>query len=110
MGGANFTPAAGDVILKKDQWQTIFTWGGWSPLAFLIWDIQVQDQFREFPIEWRRYGVGFPPYWQGEFRGEASFSVKPLVDIFIRVELRSKLADVGINIRHRTVGLILFDK
>jgi len=110
MGGVNFTPAAGDVILKKGQWQTLFTWGGWSPLAFLFWDIQVQDEFREFPIEWRRWGLGFPPVGWGEFRGETRFTVKPFVDIFIRVELKCNLADVGINIRHSTEGVILIDK
>jgi len=110
MGGHNFTPAAGEVILKRGQWQTLFTWAGFNPFGFLIWGVHIQEEFREFPIEWRRYGVGFPPYWEGEFRGETEFSIKPAIDPFIRVDLRSGLADVGVNITHRTTGLVLIDK
>jgi hypothetical protein len=76
----------------------------------LIWRVDVQQEFSQFPIQWRRYGVGLPPYWQGEFSGSTDFRVKPLVDIFTRVELRSNLADVGVNITHWTAGFVLFDK
>jgi hypothetical protein len=110
MGGHNFTPAAGEVILKKGQWQTLFTWAGFNPFGFLIWGVTIQDEFREFPIGWRRYGVGLPPYWEGEFRGSTEFSVKPVIDTFIVVELRASLADVGVNISHRKTGWVPFDK
>jgi hypothetical protein len=110
MGGHDFTPAAGDVILKRGQWTTLFTWAGWSPLAFIIWDVEIQDNFREFPVQWIRYGAGLPPYWSGEFRGKTNFQIKPLVDLFIRVELKCELTDIGVNISKRTVGWAPFEK
>lgn len=110
MGGHDFTPAAGEKILKKGQWQTLFTWAGINPFGVLIWEVHIQDEFREFPIKWRRYGVGFPPYWEGEFTGETEFQLKAFLDVLIRVDLRSDLADVGVNVTHRTTGFVLFDK
>jgi hypothetical protein len=110
MGGNNFAPAVGQVILKRGVWQTLFSWGGFSPFGFLIWGVSIQEEFREFPIKWRRYGVGFPPYWEGEFTGSTEFAVKPWLDFYIRVELKCSLADIGVNITHRTMGLVLLDK
>lgn len=110
MGGHDFSPAAGDQILKRGQWHTIFTWAGWSPFGFIIWNVQIQDRFREFPIQYLAYGVAIPPYWASDFRGEIEFKVKPLFDLLVHVELKCDLADVGVNISKRTEGWVPFEK
>ena len=95
MGGP-VVPPLGQFILKKGEWFKVIEWGGFT-FDTLTYVITVQTEFRGFPIDWRRYGVAWVPYWQGDFREQERFTIYP-GDLYLRVDLRSPLFDLGVSI------------
>jgi hypothetical protein len=95
--GGSVPPAQGPLILPKGVWIKIIEWGGVT-FETITYEVELQTE-RQFQVRWRRYGVGLPPYWEGDFSnsGVEKFHIFP-TDVYLRVDLKSPDLDIGCTI------------
>lgn len=77
MGGSS----SRTIRCPANRWTNVLWYGGilWSK----SWTVNVGD----VRVEYRRYGVGVPPYWSGSFSGSRRFTAYPW-DGYIRVDIK----------------------
>jgi hypothetical protein len=49
-------------------------------------------------VNYRRYGVSLPPFWQGSFSGSDTFAIYPW-EIFLRVDIQPS-SDITVEVSH----------
>lgn len=87
MGGTG----SGSVTIQcpANQWTNVI----W--VAGVLFHVTYRVSVGETTVDWRRYGVGIPPYWQGSFTGSDTFNAW-YWDIYLRVDIRPNVSVVAV--------------
>jgi hypothetical protein len=81
MGGSNSAGSGQKINCPAGQWTNVI----W--IASIALHVAYKISIGAASADWRRYGVGIPPYWQGSFTGSDTFNAW-YWDIYLRVDIK----------------------